>query len=85
MDPSPKLIFLLKEPQTFTVRSFLRQTLNDPLNWRAGCRLGESFEYSSLGISLAAHVIEYMDPRVNSNFLRYGTTELLTGFGKYHE
>ena len=61
--------------------SFLREALAHAMNWRAGCTLGESFEHSALGLALATHVIEYMDPAIASDFPAYGRDSLLPGFG----
>lgn len=61
--------------------NFLRQTLPQGISWRGGCVLGQSYHYSTLGLSLAAHAIEYVDDRVDSDFIRYAEREMLPEMG----
>ena len=61
--------------------AFIREQVQQAINWRPGCVLGSSYHYSSLGISLAAHVLEYGDPAVELDFIKYAKGQMLSELG----
>lgn len=67
--------------KTKTIAQFLREKMPQASSWRGGCTLGKDYHYSTLGLTLAAHAIEYVDERLDSDFVRFGARELLPEIG----
>ena len=66
---------------SFSLKQYLRDELTNPENWVPSCTLGSTveerhYEHSTLGVALAAHVLEYADPAVASDFEKYGQSLL---------